>query len=115
MNTDCLFCKIIAGEIPTELVYEDEFCVAFNDIDPQAPIHILIIPREHIASLNEAYEYHKEVLGHMMLRAADIAQVNGCDKNGYRLVVNTNRDGGQTVFHIHLHLLGGRQFTFPPG
>jgi histidine triad (HIT) family protein len=115
MNQECIFCKIIAGEIPSELVYQDEVCVAFNDISPQAPTHILIIPREHFASLNEAGEQHKETLGHLLLKATEIARQKGFAEKGYRTVINTNNDGGQTVFHLHVHLLGGRQFIFPPG
>lgn len=115
MSQDCLFCKIIAGEIPSELVYEDDVCVAFNDISPQAPTHILVIPRKHIASSDKAVEEDKETLGHLLLKAADIAREKGFAKNGYRTVINTNDDGGQTVFHLHVHLLGGRQFIFPPG
>ena len=115
MDQDCIFCKIIAGEIPSELVYEDEVCVAFSDISPQAPTHVLFIPREHFASMDEAGEQHKETLGHLLLKAADIARQKGFSKKGYRTVINTNDDGGQTVFHLHVHLLGGRQFIFPPG
>ena len=112
---DCLFCKIASGEISSEFVYEDDVCVAFNDISPQAPTHILVIPREHIASLDKAADNHKETLGHLLLRAAEIARKKGFAEDGYRVVLNTNSDGGQTVFHIHAHLLGGRQFIFPPG
>ncbi len=116
MNQEnCLFCKIAAGVIPSEPVYEDEVCVAFNDISPQAPTHILVIPREHIASLDKAESNHRETLGHLLLTAADIARKQGFAEDGYRVVLNTNSDGGQTVFHIHVHLLGGRQFIFPPG
>ncbi len=115
MSQDCIFCKIIAGEIPSEFVYEDESCVAFKDISPQAPTHILIIPREHIASMDKAGETNKETLGHLLLTAAEIARERGFAEKGYRTVINTNEDGGQTVFHLHVHLLGGRQFIFPPG
>jgi histidine triad (HIT) family protein len=113
--SDCLFCKIAAGEIPSAKVYEDDVCVAFNDIHPQAPTHILIIPREHFDSLDRARNGHKETLGHLLLTAAEIAREKGFSEDGYRVVINTNRDGGQTVFHLHLHLLGGRPFIFPPG
>ena len=112
---NCIFCKIIAGEIPADLVYEDDVCAAFNDISPQAPTHILIIPREHLASLDEAEEKQKETLGHLLLTAAKIARDKGFAGDGYRVVINTNENGGQTVFHLHVHLLGGRQFVFPPG
>jgi len=115
MSDNCIFCKIISGEIPSELIYEDEFCVAFNDIAAQAPTHILVIPREHFASLNEAEDRHQEVLGHLMLKTAAIAAEKGIAEKGYRVVINTNDNGGQTVFHLHIHLLGGRQFIFPPG
>jgi histidine triad (HIT) family protein len=113
--SDCIFCKIIAGEIPSAKIYEDEICVAFNDISPQAPTHVLIIPREHFASLDKAESGDKETLGHLLLTAAEIAREKGFADDGYRVVINTNRDGGQTVFHLHLHLLGGRPFIFPPG
>ena len=115
MGENCLFCKIVSGEIPSAKVYEDGACVAFNDISPQAPTHILIIPREHFDSLDKAGENHKETLGHLLLSAAKIAREKGFAEDGYRVVINTNEDGGQTVFHLHVHLLGGRQFIFPPG
>ena len=112
---NCLFCKIGTGEIPTEFVYEDDVCVAFKDINPQAPSHILIVPREHIESLDKARNKHQETLGYMLLIAAEIAREEGFADSGYRAVINTNGDSGQTVFHLHLHLLGGRPFVFPPG
>ena len=112
---DCIFCKIIAGEIPSETVYEDDVCVAFNDLHPQAPAHILVIPREHIASMDKAETKHKETLGHILLKCAEIAREKGFAEEGYRTVINTNKNGGQTVFHLHAHLLGGRPFIFPPG
>ena len=112
---DCIFCKIAAGEIPAAKVFEDERCLAFNDLSPQAPTHILIIPREHVASLDKADEPMAEMLGHLLLTAADIARSKGFSDDGYRVVINTNRDGGQTVFHLHVHLLAGRPFIFPPG
>jgi histidine triad (HIT) family protein len=115
IQENCLFCKIAAGVIPSELVYEDDVCVAFNDISPQAPTHILVIPREHIASLDKAESNQKETLGHLLFSAAEIARGKGFAEDGYRVVLNTNSDGGQTVFHLHAHLLGGRQFIFPPG
>lgn len=110
----CLFCKIASGEIPSAAVYQDESVYAFADISPKAPVHVLIIPREHIASLAEATEEHGALLGHLMGTAAEIARDKGL-ANGYRVVVNTGDDGGQTVDHLHLHLLGGRQMTWPPG
>lgn len=112
---DCIFCKIATGEIPATKVVEDDICVAFNDLSPQAPTHILIIPREHVDSLDKATGNDKETLGHLLLTAADIARDRGFAENGYRVVVNTNSDGGQTVFHLHVHLLAGRPFVFPPG
>ena len=111
----CIFCKIVAGEIPSTRVFEDEVCIAFNDLHPQAPTHILIIPRDHVDSLDKARFEDKEALGHLLLTAAEIAREKGFAENGYRVVVNTNNDGGQTVFHLHVHLLGGREFVFPPG
>jgi histidine triad (HIT) family protein len=112
---DCLFCRIIAGEIPSAKVYEDETCIAFNDISPQAPTHVLIVPREHFDSLDKAEKSHKGTLGHLLLTAAEIAREKNFAEDGYRVVINTNGDGGQTVFHLHVHLLGGRHFVFPPG
>ena len=112
---DCIFCKIASGEIPSGRVFEDELCVAFDDLSPQAPTHILIIPREHVDSLDKARFEDKEMLGHLMLTAAGIARERGFAEDGYRVVVNTNADGGQTVFHLHVHLLAGRPFVFPPG
>jgi histidine triad (HIT) family protein len=112
---DCIFCKIVAGDIPAAKVHEDDICVAFNDLSPQAPTHILIIPRAHIDSLDKATGNEKETLGHLLLTAADIARSRGFADDGYRVVINTNADGGQTVFHLHVHLLAGRPFVFPPG
>jgi histidine triad (HIT) family protein len=114
MSTDCLFCKIVAGSIPANRVYEDEFCIGFPDINPQAPTHLLIIPREHIASQARAVAEHKPLLGHLMSVAADLARDQKLDR-GYRVVVNTGDDGGQTIHHLHLHLLGGRPMHWPPG
>ena len=116
MSADnCIFCKIVAGEIPSEKVYEDKICVGFNDLSPQAPTHILIIPREHFDSLDKTDKGQKEMLGHLLLTAAGIAREKGVSDDGYRVVINTNSDGGQTVFHLHVHLLAGRPFIFPPG
>jgi histidine triad (HIT) family protein len=111
---DCIFCKIAAGTIPSKKVYEDDEVYAFSDINPQAPVHTLIIPKVHIASLAEAAAGHKELLGHMHLTAAGLARAQGLEK-GYRVVINTGPDGGQTVDHLHLHLLGGRAMHWPPG
>jgi histidine triad (HIT) family protein len=112
---NCIFCKIATGTIPSTRVFEDDVCLAFNDLSPQAPTHILIIPREHIDSLDKASQTQKDVLGHLLLIAAEIAREQGFAENGYRVVINTNADGGQTVFHLHVHLLAGRTFVFPPG
>lgn len=111
--TECLFCRIVRREIPAALVAETAECVAFRDINPQAPTHILVIPREHIASLDEARE--PEIIGQMALLAAQLARSDGISASGYRTVINTNADAGQTVFHVHLHLLGGRRLGWPPG
>jgi histidine triad (HIT) family protein len=111
----CIFCKIAAGEIPSKRVFEDETCVAFNDLEPQAPTHILLVPRKHIDSLDKASKEHQIILGHLLLSSAEIARKKGFADDGYRVVINTNSVGGQTVFHLHVHLLAGRQFVFPPG
>jgi histidine triad (HIT) family protein len=111
----CLFCKIVAGEIPSKRVYEDDELIAFEDINPQAPTHVLVIPRRHVASLNDLTEDDDRLIGVMVRRAAAIAESRGIDGAGYRTVFNCNSAAGQTVFHIHLHLLGGRRMTWPPG
>ena len=113
MADECLFCRIVRREIPAGLVFEDEHVVAFRDINPQAPVHVVIIPREHVASLNETTD--AALIGRLSLAAAKIAEAEGIAQSGYRTVVNTNRDAGQTVFHVHLHLLGGRHLAWPPG
>ena len=113
MANDCLFCRIVRKEIPANIVAENEHCVAFRDINPQAPVHVVIVPREHVASLNDAHD--PELIGRLSLMAAEIARDEGIAASGYRTVVNTNRDAGQTVFHVHLHLLGGRSLGGPPG
>ena len=113
--TDCLFCRIAAGEIAAELVFKNDAVVAFRDINPQAPTHILIIPRRHIATINDIGENDREVLGEMYLVAAQLARQEGFAEDGYRVTMNCNEGAGQTVFHIHLHLLGGRRFGWPPG
>lgn len=114
-ETECIFCKIAAGEIPAEKVFEDDKAVAFNDLAPQAPTHLLIIPKTHIDSLDKASAEDSALLGHLLASAARIARDNGFAEDGYRVVINTNGDGGQTVFHLHVHLLAGRPFVFPPG
>ena len=113
--TDCLFCKIARREIPATLVYEDERVAAFQDTNPQAPTHILVIPKRHIATLNDLSTEDDQLVGELVRRAGAIAAERGLSAGGYRTVFNTNRDAGQTVFHIHLHLLGGRAMTWPPG
>ena len=113
--TDCLFCKIIDGEIPGDIVYENDSVLAFNDINPIAPVHILIIPKEHIATLNDLEEKHTQTMGELFLAAKQIASEKGISESGYRTVFNCNKDAQQTVFHIHLHLIAGRQMTWPPG
>jgi len=110
----CLFCKIIEGSIPSTAIYQDEQCYAFADIQPQAPVHVLIAPREHIVSLAEGEEEDGALFGHLLLVAAKIARDKGLAK-GYRVAINTGSDGGQTVDHLHLHLLGGRSLAWPPG
>ena len=115
MSSSCLFCRIIAGEIPATKVYEDDTLVAFNDINPQAPMHALIVPRVHVATLNDLGATHDAVVGAMVRRAAAIASERGFADSGYRTVFNCNADAGQAVFHIHLHVLGGRTMTWPPG
>jgi histidine triad (HIT) family protein len=112
---DCLFCRILAGEIPASLIYEDDRIVAFNDINPQAPLHALVVPRRHIATLNDLSSEDDALVGEMIRRGAAIAKERGYAERGFRTVFNTNAGAGQTVFHIHLHVLGGRTFTWPPG
>ena len=112
---DCLFCKIAAKEIESDIVYEDEKVVAFNDINPQAPYHILIVPKQHIATLNDLTDEDNILVGYIVNTAKKLAEKLKIDESGYRVVFNCNRGAGQAVFHIHLHLLGGRQMTWPPG
>ena len=111
----CLFCRIAAGEVPATLVHEDERLIAFRDINPQAPLHVLVVPRRHIATLNDLQPSDDGLVGEMMRRAAAIAGVEGYAGRGYRTVFNCNADAGQTVFHIHLHVLAGRSLAWPPG
>ncbi len=112
---DCLFCRIVAGEIPAAVVFQDAEVVAFKDLTPQAPLHVLVIPRRHISSLNEVVEGDDGLVGKLVRTAASIAGEEGYGPGGYRTVFNCNADAGQTVFHIHLHLLAGRRLTWPPG
>lgn len=115
MAEDCLFCKIIAGEIPSNKVYEDDAVYAFHDINPAAPVHILVIPKKHLSAVNAASEEDQALLGHLLLKANAIAAEQGLAEEGFRYVINTGDKGGQTVYHLHLHILGGRQMTWPPG
>ena len=111
----CLFCRIVKREIPATIVYEDDRVLAFNDINPQGPTHVLVIPKQHIATLNDLAPDDDAIVGELVRRAGAIAAERGISSNGYRVVFNTNRDAGQTVFHIHLHLVGGRSLAWPPG
>lgn len=115
MSGDTIFGKIIRKEIPANIVYEDDLCLAFTDITPQAPTHILVIPKKPIPKLSDATSEDKELLGHLLLTVKQVADQAGLTENGYRVVINTGNDGGQTVFHLHLHLLGGRSLDWPPG
>lgn len=115
MADDCVFCKIIAGDIPSNKVYADEQVYAFHDINPAAPTHILVIPKQHLQAVNAANEGDQALLGRMLLVANRIAAEQGLAESGFRYVINTGDQGGQTVYHLHLHILGGRQMTWPPG
>ena len=110
----CLFCRIIEGTVPSKSTYQDEHCVAFHDINPQAPVHVLVVPRKHIASVAEAQKEDEALLGHLLWAAAEVARMKGL-ANGFRIVISTGRDGGQTVDHLHVHVLGGRAMHWPPG
>jgi histidine triad (HIT) family protein len=111
---NCLFCKIVDGTIPAKLIFQDEKCIAFADINPQAPTHFLVVPREHLASLAHSSVEHAALFGHLLSVVADVARAKGLS-NGYRVVINTGPDGGQTVDHLHIHVLGGRHHSWPPG
>ena len=113
--SECIFCKMAAREIPTNTIYEDDLCMVFTDINPQAPVHLLVIPKKHIASLNDAEEEDRDLLGHLLGVAARTAKGKEIDGSGYRTVINTNAEAGQTVFHLHIHVLGGRRLGWPPG
>lgn len=112
---DCVFCKIVSGDIPSDKVFENEHVMAFRDLSPKAPYHLLIIPKKHIATLNDFSEQDAKIFGELGQAAKSIAKSLGVDEKGYRLVINCNEDGGQTVFHTHVHFLAGRGFTWPPG
>lgn len=115
MTADCLFCKMVSGSIKPSTVYEDSDVLAFNDINPQAPVHVLVVPKQHIATLNDLDADHIELTGKLVRTAAHIARETGIAEPGYRLVMNCNADAGQSVFHVHVHLLGGRHMRWPPG
>ena len=112
---DCLFCKLLDGKIPAKIVHQDAECMAIQDINPQAPMHVLVIPRKHIPTLDDLTEDDRSLVGHLHLVAAALARAAGHTQNGFRTVFNTNRGAGQTVYHIHLHLLAGRELGWPPG
>jgi histidine triad (HIT) family protein len=113
--SDCIFCKIVARTIPATLIYQDDVVVAFDDINPQAPTHTLVIPRKHVTSIAELEDLDTGLIGGLMLAGNKIAKLKGITDSGYRFVINTGSNGGQTVFHLHLHVLGGRHMTWPPG
>jgi histidine triad (HIT) family protein len=112
---DCIFCKIINGDIPSTKVYEDSQVYAFKDINPEAPVHVLIVPKQHIESVAHLDDTHKDLIGHIHLVAKHLAEEAGIDQSGYRLLTNIGKEGGQSVFHLHYHMLGGRQLKWPPG
>ncbi|MFN3604115.1 MAG: histidine triad nucleotide-binding protein [Leptonema sp. (in: bacteria)] len=115
MSSNCIFCKIASKEVPSKIVYEEEEIISFYDINPQAPIHVLIIPKKHIPSLAEVHQNDQSLLGKLLLTSSIVAKKLGISEDGFRLVINTNRDAQQTVFHLHLHVLGGRPMSWPPG
>ena len=115
MPSDCLFCRIIAGEAPARIVYQDERLVAIDDIHPQAPMHVLVIPRRHVATLNDLAAADDSLVGEMIRRAAALARERGVAETGYRAIFNCNRGAGQTIYHLHLHVIGGRRLSWPPG
>lgn len=113
--TDCLFCKMVSGDITPDTVYEDDQVLAFRDLNPQAPLHVLVIPKQHVSTLNDLNDSNEQLAGHLLAVAAKIAAQEGYADSGYRTVMNCNADGGQTVFHLHLHLLAGRKMQWPAG
>ena len=114
-ETDCLFCKILAGTAAADVVFQDNRCVVIRDINPQAPTHVLVIPREHLESLDDASQKDESLLGHLLRVSARVANEHGLAENGYRSVINNGKGAGQSVFHLHVHVLGGREMTWPPG
>jgi histidine triad (HIT) family protein len=115
VDSSCIFCKIAAGEIPADVVRESDRVLAFRDLDPKAPVHILLIPKEHVESVAQLGDHHGETLADIMQAATQLARAEGIDDSGWRLVTNVGADAGQTVFHLHFHLLGGRAMSWPPG
>ncbi|MCX6568444.1 MAG: histidine triad nucleotide-binding protein [Candidatus Aminicenantes bacterium] len=115
LAADCLFCRIARKELPAKILFENERILAFEDVRPKAPVHVLVIPKDHFASLNDAPDGAADLLGEILLRAREIARERGIGESGYRIVLNTARDSGQEVFHIHFHILGGRRLAWPPG
>ena len=113
--SDCIFCRIVAGTIPAKVVYQDEWTLAFDDISPQAPVHTLVVPKKHVLALQDMGEPDQALLGRLLLTCRAVANQKGLAESGYRIVSNTGRDGGQTVFHLHFHVLGGRHLGWPPG
>ena len=113
--SDCIFCKIVNGDIPSDMVYEDDLVIGFRDLNSQAPHHYLLIPKQHIATINDVDQGNEAIMGRLYSAAAKLAKELGFDEAGYRVVMNCNGDGGQTVYHVHLHVLAGRQLTWPPG
>jgi histidine triad (HIT) family protein len=111
----CIFCRIVEGSIPAKIVYQDEHALAFDDINPQAPVHALVIPKRHVPSVQDLGEADRVLLGHLLLTCSRIAKEKGLSETGFRVVANTGRDGGQTVFHLHFHVMGGRHMGWPPG
>jgi histidine triad (HIT) family protein len=111
----CLFCKIIAKELQSKIVYEDDLCMAFDDVNPQAPVHVLIVPKEHIPTVNDLREDQKWMIGHLCTVVNKIAEIKNIKEPGFRVVINCNPAGGQMVYHLHIHVMGGRQMTWPPG
>jgi histidine triad (HIT) family protein len=114
-DDSCLFCKIIAGEIPGDFVHQDERCVVIRDINPQAPVHVLVVPKEHLESLDDAAQKDEQLLGHLLRVSARVANEQGHGESGYRTVINTGAGAGQSVFHLHVHVLAGRPLSWPPG
>lgn len=113
--SNCIFCKILSRELPGKIIYEDDICVAFDDINPQAPVHVLIVPREHIPTFNDLTENNKEMIGHLCMVVNKIAEIKKIKEPGFRIVINCNPAGGQMVYHLHIHVMGGRHMSWPPG